>query len=148
MLLMGTVGKWNCYGECLGMLKHMKAHHRQEKLNFSGLFFNRFFNLGYNFLIIFSTFFAYNFLRDTSEFFINGIGEGGEAAAADPETHLIFVSKMSHLPQTRILWESHLHNFDLSLFIVQHSKKSLQESQKNRRNSDTSILYTKSATCP
>ena len=59
------------------MLKHMKAHHRQEKLNFSGLFFNRFFNLGYNFLIIFSTFFAYNFLRDTSEFFINGIGEGG-----------------------------------------------------------------------
>ena len=51
----------------------MKAHHRQEKLNFSGLFFNRFFNLGYNFFIIFSTFFAYNFLRDTSEFFINGM---------------------------------------------------------------------------
>ena len=37
------------------------------------------------------------------------------AGAVDPETHVIFGPKMSHLLQTRIFWENHLQNFDVPL---------------------------------
>ena len=37
----------------------------------------------------------------------------GFFSIVDPDAHVIFGSKMSHLLQTRIFWESHLQTFDL-----------------------------------
>ena len=69
--------------------------------------------------------------------------------SADPEAHVISESKMSYLLQ-RIFWKSHLRNFDLPLgpFHCKTFKKSLQQMQRNRKNTDTSILDSKWTICP
>ena len=60
----------------------------------------------------------------------------------DPDAHVIFGSKMSHLLQTKIFLESHLQTFDLPHDPSRCAafKKILMAGTEIQGNSDTSIL--------
>ena len=118
---MGNV--WRCWNT-------WKLATGKKNFNFCGGFFSSFFQFGVIFLDNFLHFFCWGF-------------------SADPEAHVISESKMSYLLQ-RIFWKSHLRNFDLPLgpFHCKTFKKSLQQMQRNRRNTDTSILDSKWTICP
>ena len=120
--------------------------HQRQKIKLLRFFFNSFFNLGYNFLIIFSTFFAENSFQRSLIFSSMELEQG----AADPVAHVIFGPKCPICCKQKY-FEKAIYRiliYLLVIFIEQHSKKSLQQVQRNRRNSDTSILEPKWTICP